>query len=114
MKNYKETCLLGPLLLKQQYSTTHWYGIVEYKSLNTINQLKHIGPITYQEALLKPECKRVMDLEILALEQNKTWELVHLPKGKKSIGSKWVFKEKRKANGTLERYKARLEGKVYN
>ena len=44
-----------------------------------------------------------IDLEILELEKHKTWELVHLTKGKKAIGSKWLFKAKYKENGTLER-----------
>ena len=37
-----------------------------------------------------------------------------LTKGKKAIGSKWVFKIKYKANGDLKRYKARLVAKGYN
>ena len=55
-----------------------------------------------------------MDIEIQALKKNKTWELVPLPKGKKTIGSKWVFKTKLKADESLERYKARLVAKGYN
>lgn len=31
-----------------------------------------------------------------------------LPAGKKAIGSKWVFTIKYNADGTIERYKARL------
>lgn len=43
-----------------------------------------------------------MSAEITALQANNTWELVPLPKGKKAIGSKWVYKVKLKANGELE------------
>jgi len=43
-----------------------------------------------------------------------TWELVPRPKGKKIIGSKWVFKVKRNADGFVERYKGRLVAKGYN
>jgi hypothetical protein len=35
-----------------------------------------------------------MDEEIKAVEKNKTWELVKLPKGHKAIGVKWVYKKK--------------------
>ena len=49
-----------------------------------------------------------MKVEMEALEKNKTWEIVELPKEKKSIGCKWAFMVKYRADGTLERYKARL------
>lgn len=46
--------------------------------------------------------------EIIALEDNGTWTVVDLPKGKKTIGCKWVHHLKFQADGTLERHKARL------
>ena len=55
-----------------------------------------------------------MNKEIHALKTNQTWEFVDLPKGKKVIGSKWVYKIKFKADGSLERCKARLVAKGYN
>ena len=36
-----------------------------------------------------------------------------LPKGKKTVGCKWVFLIKYHADGTIERYKARLVAKGY-
>ena len=36
-----------------------------------------------------------------------------LPKSKKMVGSRWVFKVKRKANGSLDRYKACLVAQGY-
>ena len=36
------------------------------------------------------------------------WNLVEVPKDRKVVGSKWVFKKKVGANGSVERYKARL------
>ncbi|CAH9104475.1 unnamed protein product, partial [Cuscuta europaea] len=48
-----------------------------------------------------------------ALEKNQTWQVVELPKNKPTVGCKWVFTPKFKADGTLERYKARLVVKGY-
>ena len=49
-----------------------------------------------------------------ALEKNGTWDVVVLPREKSPIGCKWVFTVKYKADGSLERYKARLVAKSYN
>ena len=48
-----------------------------------------------------------------ALEKNGTWELVDLPRGKTTVGCKWVFTVKYKSDGSLERYKARLVAKGF-
>ena len=34
--------------------------------------------------------------------ENRTWEVVELPDCQKAIGSKWVYKKKYNADGTLE------------
>ena len=54
------------------------------------------------------EWKVATDAEYASLIKNKTWDLVPLPKEKNVISCKWVFKVKRKANGSVDRYKARL------
>eukprot|EP00253_Pinus_taeda_P034137 PITA_34137 len=38
--------------------------------------------------------------EMMALNKNGTWDLVELPKGRKTVGCKWVFKLKRGVNDT--------------
>ena len=47
------------------------------------------------------------------MESNQTWETTLLPKDKTATSCKWVFKIKYKADGTIERYKARLVTKGY-
>jgi histone deacetylase 1/2 len=49
-----------------------------------------------------------MDIEYNALLKNNTWHLVPPKKGSNIIDCKWVFKVKLKADGTLDKYKARL------
>lgn len=55
-----------------------------------------------------------MERELTALERNETWEITELPKGKKAIGSKWVYKVKVLPDRTVDKYKARLVTKGYN
>lgn len=43
-----------------------------------------------------------------ALQKNDTWEIVPLPKCKKTTGYKWVYFVKLNANGIIDIYKARL------
>jgi hypothetical protein len=54
-----------------------------------------------------------MNVELLALAENHTWDVVDLPHGKHPIGCRWVYKIKYKADGSIERYKARLVAKGY-
>ena len=49
-----------------------------------------------------------MEKEIESLRKNDVWELADLPKGRKVVGSKWVLKIKTDAEGSVERFKARL------
>ena len=53
--------------------------------------------------------------EMESLSKNKTWELTELPKRKKPIGCKWVFKKKEAVSEKEgERFKARLVAKGYS
>ena len=49
-----------------------------------------------------------------SLHKNDAWDLVELSAGRKPIGSKWVFKNKRYAEGKVEKYKAWLVAKGYS
>jgi hypothetical protein len=55
-----------------------------------------------------PEWQQAMEREIETLECAGTWETVPRPEGKNVVGSKWVFRLKRKADGSIDKYKARL------
>ena len=73
-------------------------------------------PTTVQEALsssAKDVWIKAMNDEIELMKTNQVWDLVNLPPRRKTIGNKWVLKVKRKANGSIERYKAPLVAKDY-
>ncbi|KAK4387417.1 Retrovirus-related Pol polyprotein from transposon RE1 [Sesamum angolense] len=81
---------------------------------NLVGLLIMNEPRTYSQACKNPHWVEAMEKELYALENNETWELTTLPRDKKAIGSKWVFKLKMNPDGSVERYKARLVAKGYN
>ena len=68
-------------------------------------------PTTLKDVLASPEKDKwieAMKKEMKSLNDNDVWDLCHLPEDKNVVGSKWVFKLKTGAEGTVVRYKARL------
>ena len=100
-------------------NTQHWCNIVQFEEIPTPCKalISHISvlsePATYFEVAQHPEWVTAMQKEIEALTANHTWVVTDLPKGKKAIGCKWVYKVKLKKDGSLERYKARLVAKGF-
>jgi histone deacetylase 1/2 len=64
-------------------------------------------PTSVREALADPNWRRAMEEEYEALLANQTWDLVPRPWGCNVVTGKWIWIIKRRANGTLEHYKAR-------
>jgi hypothetical protein len=53
-----------------------------------------------------------MDEELDALKKkNQTWEICLLPKNKKSVSCKWIYKIKYHSDSIIEQYKTRLVAK---
>jgi histone deacetylase 1/2 len=55
-----------------------------------------------------------MNDEYNALIENKTWVLVPRPTDANVIRSLWIFRHKKKGDGSFERYKAQLVGNGLN
>jgi hypothetical protein len=70
-------------------------------------------PETMLEALSDPQWKQAMDDEYHALMKNDTWHLVPANMATNVIDYKWVYKVKRKVDGTIDHYKARLVAKSF-
>nr|GFA63027.1 putative ribonuclease H-like domain-containing protein [Tanacetum cinerariifolium] len=67
-------------------------------------------PKKVHQALKDPSWIESMQEELLQLKMQKVWVLVDLPKGKRAVGLKWVFRNKKDKRGIVIRNKARLVG----
>lgn len=70
-------------------------------------------PWDWNEAKGERVWREACEEEIASIKKNKTWTLVDLPDGCKSIWLKWNFKVKRNLDGSINKYKARLVAKGY-
>jgi hypothetical protein len=87
---------------------TYSDGTVKYGFLSSTGKPRNI-----EEALHSKVWKDAMDTEFNALIKNKTWHLVPHVKGSSIVDCKWVYKEKRKADGSLDKHKGRLVAKGF-
>ena len=95
-------------------SSFRTYNQLSSQSCSFIASLNSISlPNTFQEALSHPGWRSAMIKEMDALNGNGTWNLVHLPTGKKVIRCRWVFAIKVNPDGSVARLKARLVAKGY-
>nr|GEV27525.1 retrovirus-related Pol polyprotein from transposon TNT 1-94 [Tanacetum cinerariifolium] len=76
--------------------------------------LSEIEPKKVSKALKHPGWIDAMQEELNQFYRNKVWTLVPLPYGKITIGSKWVFRNKKDEHGTITKNKARLVAQGYS
>ncbi|GJR30852.1 putative ribonuclease H-like domain-containing protein [Tanacetum coccineum] len=91
---------LQPLFIGDPY-------ISKYKH-EAIKSIKSSGAHKISEALEDESWVDAMQEELLQFEIQKVWILVDLPYGKKAIGTKWVYRNKKDERGVVVRNKARL------
>ena len=63
-------------------------------------------PSNYEEATEKKEWKNAMIKEYRSIMKNDVWDVVPRLEGKSVVTSKWIYKIKHVANGSIEKYKA--------
>ena len=76
-----------------------------------------VNPLNWKEAMTSNESenwREAGEREYQSLIDHDTWDLVPLPRGKKLIGSRMVFRVKYDEHGQIERYKARLVAQGYS
>ncbi|XP_070398325.1 uncharacterized protein [Nothobranchius furzeri] len=84
-------------------------SFTEYRNCSKAQTVCGI-PNTFEEAMGSVNSKKwvkAMDEEVKSLKENNTFTLTTLPKGKKTVGGKWVYSVKSDNEGQ-DRYKARF------
>ena len=62
-------------------------------------------PSNYEEAMEKKEWKDAMIEEYQSIMKNDVWDVVPRQEGKFVVTSKWIYKIKHVADGSIEKYK---------
>ncbi|PKI42604.1 hypothetical protein CRG98_037017 [Punica granatum] len=97
----------GQSRMNNEPSTEEVEGMVFPNRSAYVNALdSKVEPTSYQDAAPNPRWRQAMAKEIKALESNGTWTIEDLPPGKRPIACKWVYKTKRRVDGSIKRYKA--------
>ncbi|CAM8941115.1 unnamed protein product [Rhodiola kirilowii] len=84
---------------------------MQHYSLQVITDTE---PTCYTSACKDQKWMDVMHKELDALQANNTWEITDFPSGKNPVSSKWIYRVKRKLDGSIERYKARLVARGFS
>ena len=70
-----------------------------------------VEPQTNDEAMADPVYARqwrdAIETEIMTLQSYKTWEYCVLPRGKRAIGCKWVFRIKYNEGGKADKFRTK-------
>lgn len=65
-------------------------------------------PRTFFQAIKHPCWQQAMQTKYEALMRNNTWSIVSCPTNVNVVGCKWIYRIKKRADRTIEHYKARL------
>jgi hypothetical protein len=71
-------------------------------------------PWNFEEPIRNEEWRKAMNEEMISIEKNQTWKLVNLPKEKKTVSLKWVFKIKYNEDDNIQKHNARIVAKGYS
>jgi hypothetical protein len=100
----------------QSHQENKGHPAEHYKEALLAQQVDVTTPNLYREAVSSPQAsqwQQAMREEHDALLHNSTYTLMPLPADCKAVGTRWIFKIKHCADGSVERFKARWVAKGY-
>ena len=71
-------------------------------------------PSSYEEAASQQFWREAMQEEYSSIMKNDVWEVVPRPEGKSVVTSRWLYKVKHAADGSIEKFKARFVARGFS
>eukprot|EP00253_Pinus_taeda_P027439 PITA_27439 len=71
-------------------------------------------PSSYEEAASQQDWREAMQEEYSSIMKNDVWEVVPRPEGKSVVTSRWLYKVKHAADGSIEKFKARFMARGFS
>ena len=100
----------------QKLHITEIYALLASETVTADPYSDYETPVTIEDALSGPyaqEWRAAIDLELSQIEKYKIWRKVVKPANAHVVGTKWVFKIKRKKDHSIDKFRARLVVKGY-
>ena len=107
----------APLDIPLRRSTRDRHHSTRYSVDDYVLLIDGREPESYKEAMgdeNKIKWVDAMQDEMKSLHENHSYELVELPKGKRALKNRWVYRVKQKKHTSQPRYKARLVVKGFS
>jgi hypothetical protein len=80
----------------------------------TMSHIIDSEPSCYEEASSQPVWKDAMMEEYQSIMKNDVWDIVRRLEGKFVVTSKWIYKIKHIADGSIEKHKARFVAREFS
>ena len=94
---------------RQRQSPDRYTGYMALMSQCVVTE-----PSSFEEAVEEPAWVDAMIEEYDSIIKNSAWEIVPRPVGKSVVGSRWIYKVKQAADGSVEKYKARFVARGFS
>ena len=82
--------------------------------LAVVTYITHSEPSSFEEAVDHRVWREAMVEEYDSIMRNEVWEVVPRPEGKSVVTSRWIYKVKYAADGSIEKHKARFVARGFS